>query len=170
MAAPIRESFRNNIVVFAWVVVAVFNLFAGIFVWLTLRDGAPPGWPPPLFGLVVGGYVLAGLAAAAQVFRMPRTRIDIDAGGNIVVSERRPWSLARRHYGLADVSDVAVEESTDSDGDPYFRTRVRFADGTEIVAQEGHARAESEAARRRFLVAIDRDPAMPPERAHPSAR
>jgi hypothetical protein len=109
---------------------------------------------------------LSHLAGGLYTIRMhPATTVELDrAGGAGTHHVRKPGERvgAITRFRLADVRDVGVVETKDSDGDPVFEVSMRLADGRELHLQghpnHGQAAAREQAAAIRRFVGL---PALP---------
>jgi hypothetical protein len=126
--------------------------------------------------LAVLAIGLSHLAGGLYTIRMhPATRVELDRmGGAGTHHVRKPGERvgAVTRFRLADVRDVGVLETKDSDGDPVFEVRMRLSDGRELHLQghpdHGRAAAREQAAAIRRFVGLpplpDLQPAAPDPR------
>jgi hypothetical protein len=107
------------------------------------------GWWERAAVLAIGASHLGGGLWTIRHHPESRTELDLASGTGIHHIRRlgqRAATITR--FRLADVRDVAVVESTDSDGDPVFMLRLRLSGGRELPLQ-GHPAAGQVQARER---------------------
>lgn len=91
-------------------------------------------------------------------------RVEVTDSGAVEITWRSPFAVERRRIEAADVPRAAIVYGKDSDGDPYFTSRVTLADGATVDLAEGHDEASIEAATARFnaVAGRHRGPSPPP--------
>lgn len=132
---------RNEVACFAWGLVGVWWTGLRVATWLVLRNGPPGGLSAAWSALLLGFFWLGGIGVARWAWRKPRIAAAVQPGGTVLVTQAFPLRRDRLRLAAADIAAVTVEETTDSDGDPYFRARLFLRDGRRFAAQEGHRRA-----------------------------
>jgi hypothetical protein len=143
-------TFRNDKPVFLWVFALVFLTFVALMTYVLVRDGAPPGYSPLFLTIVMGVFALAGLGLGYWVSGMRRLRVEVDPEGSLFVTWWSPFWKETRHVSAREVVGSEVVEERDSEGDPYFYSRVRLRDGVTLDLTESHSREACEEALRRF--------------------
>lgn len=141
---------RNDIAAFGWIFSAVFLLMCLLFTYILIRDGTsniqiypsdiPEYYPPWVMPLVLAAFWLAGIGLGNYVASNPCIAIEVQQDKSVVVVNRYPFRRVVRHIKDRDLSPAHVIESTDSDGDPYFRVIVGGPDGFTVCLAEGHDR------------------------------
>ena len=94
--------------------------------------------------LLLAAFGIGALAALVHANRRPAVTFDIGRNGDVVLTEATLLPRRSRRIRPEEVVDIAVSESEDQDGDPYFRAGVTFMDGGQSVIAEGHRRDEIE--------------------------
>ena len=151
-----QVTFTNRIALFFWVFALVFLAMTGLMTWLVLRDGIPAGNAPLFTYAVMAAFWLAGIALAALVAKRPCVTTGVAPDGSITVVRRYPLRSETKRYPRTMIVDSGVHESTDSDGDAYFRAVVTTRDGSEICLAEGGVRSVCDDALARFNQALGR--------------
>jgi hypothetical protein len=140
---------RNNAALFPWLLMAAWMLGLSLVTWVAFRDVLAGGpvtfrWMP----LILAVFWLAGIGFSILVLRLKRLRVTF-AGGRVEIIRRSPLRATRWEGSTRDVLDVRLDETTDSDGDPYFKCVLAIPGPERIVIAEGHDRATIEAVRDR---------------------
>ncbi len=145
---------RNCVAAFGWAFVCVFVSFVAAMTWIVVRDGAAPGWSPGATWAVVALFWLLAAGVTRYAASRPCVWLYVRAGRKLELRQR--WPLRSSHQALAtdDVAEIAVRETKDSDGDPYFECVLTPRDGLPIRIAEGHDRATCEAACARAHAAL----------------
>lgn len=155
---------RNNIAAFGWGLSAAFLLICTMFTYILIRDGSSnisiygpdtleiyPVWFMPM---VVAVFWLVGVGFAIYVARKPCTAIEVRHDKSVLVLTRYPLTKSVCNFSARDLSAAQVVESTDSDGDPYFRVAVTGPNGFSICIAEGHDLGRCASVCSEFNVAI----------------
>jgi len=150
---PSPTVFRNYKAVAAWIFMAVWMAGLGCFTYLAIRDGGMPGWGPHGTSVLLGLFWLFGIGGCAYCFGMPCIRLRVTTA-IVEAREGRPWHTETHRCAPADVTVLAVVETKDDEGDPYFRCDIELPGGKRVAVTESHARAEVEATRARLLKAL----------------
>ncbi len=116
-------------------------LIAVAVVWLR---GAPNEPARHSTWLILAAVGIGAVAALVHANRRPAVTFDIGRNGDVVLTEATLFRRRSRQNRSEEVVDIAVYESEDQDGDPYFRAVVTFMDGGQSVIAEGHCRYEIE--------------------------
>ncbi len=153
-AEPPPVVFRNNQVVG----VRVFMLL-----WLALLGWITYGLEhqhtfftvgTALSDLILGALWLFGVGGTAWAFFVqPRIAVTV-AAGSVLTREIWLWRVRERRYAAAEVFVPHVEESTDADGDSYFKCFLLLPNGRVLTVDEGNKRTEVEATRSRLLAEL----------------
>jgi hypothetical protein len=142
---------RNRTALFTWGLTAVYTTLVAMIPYLLWRDGLPPG---DSVGKVVTFVVLFVCGALVLVWLSCRsyttTVVKLDRD-RIRVTVRYPHKRVSAEIALTDAKPAVVRETTDSDGDPYFRTAltIGYPFGETITIAEG-SRVHCETVRDRF--------------------
>jgi hypothetical protein len=155
---------RNNIALFGWGMSTVFLVFCGLFTYLVFLDGAgniqinPPGntnvYPPWFVQLILGTFWLTGIGVAFYLLRKPCVHVAAQPDGTVIITRRYPFSKNRRTIPTSMLHAAKVQESTDSEGDPYFECLLTLTDGSIVTIAEGSVREQCDLACARFNSAI----------------
>lgn len=136
---------RNRLPLFGWVFMAGFLGFTAIFTYILGRDGPPASTPAPIMNLVLGGFWIVGIAVAGHFWSLPITRLTGAPDGSLRLVSRTPLRRRVEILPRATIAAIELAQDRDSDGDPYWRTEIRLADGSRRVIREGHDREAQEA-------------------------
>jgi hypothetical protein len=150
----IVTSFANRISLFTWGFAFCWIGMLLAFSWIFLRDGAPDGFPNEAMAAILAVFWLAGMGLAAHALNSPISWVTVDSRGDVALAWHYPHKRVRKAFPAALLGSPALIEDRDSDGDPYFRTRLTLPDGGFIDIAEGHDRDDCERARERFLKAV----------------
>lgn len=131
-------TFRNDAALFLWGFMAIWWAMLLTFTGIMLRDGPPDGMSWALAGAVLAAFWCGGAAGAAWAFSHARLRLEVAPDGCARLECARPFHRRSETLSPAMVAQVAVDETTDSDGDSYFLCKLRLADGREFAVAEGH--------------------------------
>ncbi|WP_237216504.1 hypothetical protein [Falsiroseomonas oryziterrae] len=145
---------RNDIALFAWWFMAIWWAMLLAAVWLVLRDGPPDGLSWWMTAGILAIFVAGGAAGAAWALRQRRVRAEVGADGLLRLGESLPFRRQRLVLPRDAAEAVEVEQTTDSDGDPYFRCWLVLRDGRRFAVQEGHRVQAIESDARRLRVAL----------------
>ncbi len=147
---------HNRAAMFPWAIVGLVAVGFVVAAWLWLHE------PPPQAGIewVPLGVVLAAVILVdglRRVLKRPLLTVTVLDGPVLEVIER--WPLGRRIHRIAAlrIRAIALHETSDGDGDPYWRARIALDDGRTFDAVEGHARYEVERAVRELRRALGLD-------------
>ena len=103
-----------------------------------LRSGPPASdkwWP-----LFLAGFWLAGLFGLYWSFQQETSVVRIKSNQSIHIERGKPF---RRQEFWTDRARVWIEDTKDSDGDPYFKLMMD-APGGVLPVREGHQREQLE--------------------------
>jgi hypothetical protein len=130
-----------------------FILGCAAMSWLVLNDGVPDGTSPALMGAINLVFWTAGLFAAHRFFAEPVTVLRCHAAG-ITVDSYWLWKRVRTRHAKHSVLEARIQESADSEGDPYFTALIVLNDGTTIPFAEGHSREHCQRAADSLMEAL----------------
>jgi|GEM_PF-1546350 len=128
---------RNTIAVWEWMICSAFLCGCAVMSWLLLNNRVPDENSLKLmlaFNLTLWA---AGMFAALRVFAKPVTVLRCHAEG-ITVDSYWPWKKARAYHPKDCILETRIQETKDSEGDPYFTVAVVLINGTSILLAEGH--------------------------------
>jgi hypothetical protein len=145
-----RAVFTNRIAWALWIFMGIWMTFLCLMTYVTLRDGPPRGYAPPTIWAVFFVFWLFGSAASAWAASVRTVRVEVTDSGALIVTWRSPFGVERRRVEAADVPPAEMIYGKDSDGDPYFTSRVTLPDGATIDLAESRDEASVEAATARF--------------------
>ena len=156
--------FRNRIAVVLWIFMAIWMTFLILMTYLVVRDGPPGGHSWATMSAILFLFWSVGLAVTAWAGTHRIVRVEVTDSGAVEIAWRAPFRVERRRIEAADVPLAAIVYGKDSDGDPYFTSRVTLADGATVDLAEGHDEASIEAATARFnaVAGRRRGPFPPP--------
>ncbi len=133
--------FHNRVAALLWGFAAVFRLFVGAMSFVLIFDGVPPGFREDMVAVIMFGFWVAGLAFAQYAANRPCVRVSINADASATIRWTYPFSRTERVVPFSEIVAVDLVDSHDSDGEPYFYSRVRLQDGITIDIAEGHRRS-----------------------------
>jgi hypothetical protein len=145
-----RATFSNRKAWAIWIFMGIWMTFLCLMTWVLLRDGPPPGYSAPTMWAILFVFWLFGTAVSAWASTIRTVRVDVTDAGAMLVTWRSPFGTERRRVEAADVPLAEVVYGKDSDGDPYFPSRVTLADGATLDLVESHDEASIDAATARF--------------------
>jgi hypothetical protein len=155
---------RNNIAMFGWSISTIFLVFCGFFTYILLRDGAgniqinPPCnttvYDPLFIQLLMGGFWLAGIGVAINMWDKPCVHVEVRPDGMVVITRRYPFRKDRRIIPSSMLHAAEVRKTTDSEGDTYFECLLTSTDGTTFTIAEGSVREQCDRTCERFKTAI----------------
>jgi hypothetical protein len=130
---------RNTIAIWGWLICFAFLSGCGVMSWFLLTQGIPEGLSPLLaIGVNVFFWIIGGFGSA-KMFSKPITSLHANTEG-IATESIWLWKRRRSRYDKSRVLDVKINETKDSESDPYFEAIIEFDDGTEFIVIEGHSR------------------------------
>jgi hypothetical protein len=121
--------------------------------WLLLNERVPNGTSPAFMGTFNLFLWGVGMFFANRVFAKPVTILHCHAEG-ITVDSYWLWKKSRAHHAKDSIRETRIQESEDSEGDPYFTASVVLKDGTKILFAEGHFRELCEQAANKLNEAL----------------
>lgn len=125
-----------------------------------------------LLAYLIGALMLGVGSAGIALLRMTWLRVDVRYGA-VIIGSSSLWSVHERRFATADIHQVVLEESVDSDGDSSFRVVLVLPEGRRAPLTEAYSpdfeRTSSiaSAARRRIL---PHAPDSPPPRGRVVSR
>jgi len=149
---------HNRAAMFPWTIVGLVANGFVVAACLWLHEPPPQAgieWVPP--GLLFAAVMLVD--GLRRVLSRPLLTVTVLDGPVLEVTER--WPLRRRVHRLvaARVRAVALHETTDGDGDPYWHARITLDDERHFDAIQGHGRYELEHAVRKLRRVLGLDAA-----------
>jgi hypothetical protein len=145
-----RALFRNRMAWAIWIFMAIWMTFLCLMTWVVFRDGPAGGYSWPTMWAILALFWLFGSAASVWASTIRVVRVEVTDSGALEVTWRWPFRVERRRVEAAEVPRAEMIYGSDSDGDPYFTSRVTLADGATIDLAESHDEASIEAATARF--------------------
>ncbi len=121
--------------------------------WLLLNERVPDGTSPVLMGAFNLALWAVGMFAAHRVFAKPVTILRCHANG-FTVDSYWLWKKAQAYHAKDCLRETRIQESEDSEGDPYFTAFVVLKNGTTILLAEGHFRELCEQAEKKLNTAL----------------
>jgi len=135
----------NRTAVFGWVFMLVWLGFLSLFTGLLARDGSFENLSAFWSWTIIAVFWLFGFGFSFHLFRLPITSLRIQLH-ELVVRRRWLWKLQEQRFTRNDRPTLKFEETTDSEGDPYFKLSLSLNDQQLFVVSEGHHRASVEQA------------------------
>jgi len=139
---------RNRVALFYRGFMIVWLGTLALATYAALRDAPPePGkwWP-----LILTGFWLVGLFGLYWSLQQETSVVRVPGPKSIHVRRGKAF---RRVDLWTDHARFWIEDTTDSDGDPYFKLWMDAPEG-QLTAREGHQRAELEAIKLKLERAI----------------
>jgi hypothetical protein len=130
---------RNTTAVWGWLICSAFIFGCAGMSWLLLNERVPEGTSAALMGAFNLAMWAVGMFAAQRVFAKPVTILRCHVEG-ITVDSYWLWKRVRTYYAKDCIRATRIQESADSEGDPYFTASVVLSNGTTILLAEGHFR------------------------------
>lgn len=132
-----RLEFRNNLAIAGWVFMAIWTGILCLFTYIFMRDGGFRQYDPAFEWATLGLFWLFGLGGCSYFFGTPRYRV-IVAGGQVTVREAWLMRKSTETFPLADLAAPELLREKDSEGDPYFRCRIKTPLGHPIIVSESN--------------------------------
>jgi hypothetical protein len=145
-----RATFRNRTAWAIWIFMAIWMTFLGLMTWVVFRDGPPTGYSWPTMWAILALFWTFGGAGTVWASTIRIVHVVVTDTGALDVTWRWPFRVERRRVEAADVPKAEMFYGRDSDGDPYFTSRVTLRDGATIDLAESHDEAAVEAATAQF--------------------
>jgi hypothetical protein len=151
--APTVE-IHNRIAIAGWVFMLAWLGLLALFTWLMVRDGPHPSQPAWLQQGVLAVFWLAGIPVAGHLFSVPVTRLSVDASGTAALVRRTLFGREVETWPPGTIAAIEVRAGRDDEGDPYWRTVLRGADGRERLIREGRLPEDQQALATRLRNAL----------------
>jgi hypothetical protein len=151
--APTFE-IHNRIAIAGWVFMLAWLGLLALFTWLMVRDGPHPSQPAWLQQGVLALFWLVGIPVAGHLFSLPMTRLSVDASGTAALVRRTPFGREVETWPPGTIAGIEVRAGKDDEGDPYWRTFLRGADGRERLIREGRLPEDQQAIAARLRAAL----------------
>jgi hypothetical protein len=151
-----RATFRNRKAWTIWIFMAIWMTFLCFMTWVVFRDGPPKGYAWPTILAILALFWFFGGAVTIWASTIRIVRVEVTDSGALDVTWRWPFWAEHRRVEAADVPAAEIIYGADSDGDPYFTSRVTLADGATIDLAESHDEASIEATTAQFNAAAGR--------------
>jgi hypothetical protein len=145
-----RATFSNRVAWAIWIFMGIWMLFLCLMTYVLLRDGPPQGYSAATVWSVVFAFWLFGTGASVWAAGIRTVHVEVTDSGALLVTWRSPLGAERRRIEAADVPAAEVVHGKDSDGDPYFTSRVTLPDGATIDLAEGRDETAVSEATARF--------------------
>ncbi len=144
--------FHNRRAAVGWVFMAIWLGMLTIITWLFLRDDGFHQFSRPVEAGIILMFWVFGIGGAAYLFSHPLIRL-VRRGDSLIVTER--WLLRRRDctVAIADLAPPRIDETVDSEGDPYFCCILDLPGGRAVAFSEHNRRAPAEEAILAFAAA-----------------
>jgi hypothetical protein len=146
--------FKNRMAMFVWGFSLVWLIMLTMFTWLLVRDGPPDGYSGELMWAVVGLFWVGGAGLTGFALSKACYQVSVAPKGGVTFTWQYPHRRIRKTYERSQLTKPIVVEDRDSDGDPYFYTRLELPDGSLADLAEGHDQHSCELASDRFEKAI----------------
>ena len=156
-------TFANRVAALYWGFAAIYIVMTALMTWMILRDGRVDGVSPTITLIILALFWLGSVPLLAFVTRQACETVSIGSDGMVSVTRRYLLRVDQVRHPRTRVSDAHVAETTDSDGDAYFRAEVRLPDGSAVCLAESQVREGVDAAAARFNAAIGRSNTQQPD-------
>jgi hypothetical protein len=123
---------------------ATFATGVAVITWAAFRDRDSLSGSGLLL-LVLTPFWLAGIAGCFWAVRQHTVRTELVGLDRLILVRSTPFRSTRLEVTRDMIGRLLVQETTDSDGDPYFRGVLTIAGIGDVNIVEGHNRAQVEA-------------------------
>jgi hypothetical protein len=131
---------HNRVAVFFW-------LFAIAYLWgllmmsyLLIRDGLPADQPVWFVAAMVPFFWAGGIGLALYAMNRHCLSIRVDETAQVTVTWLYPFKRRQERFAVSSVAPAQVQQTKDSDGDPYFECWFVTPAGVRVVVTESHTR------------------------------
>jgi hypothetical protein len=131
---------HNRVAVFFW-------LFAVAWLWglltmsyLLIRDGLPPDQPVWFVAAMVTLFWAGGVGLSLYAVNKHCLSVRVDGAVQVTVTWLYPFKRRQEQFAIASIMPAQVQETKDSDGDPYFECWFVTPAGVRVVIAESHGR------------------------------
>jgi hypothetical protein len=143
----------NQTAVFGWVFVGLWLSILAAFTELIVREGGFGQFAAPIeFGLLSIFWVF-GIAAARYVADKPIVLLEARMDGLRLI-QRRLWRVEATSIPYNPPPKIALVQTVDSEGDPYFELRLCDLAGAEHIIAESCDRERLERIDERLRAAL----------------
>ena len=143
---------RNRIPLFYRGFMLVFVAGVGVGTYLAIRDAPADGgewWSIP-----IAAFWLAGIGGLVWAMNQEIGVLRVAGRGDVHITRGRAFRRVEHRTGTVRLS---IEDTKDSEGDPYFKLWIE-APGGPLVVAEGHFREGLEALRQKIETAVSGQP------------
>ena len=148
---------RNTVAVWGWLICSGFLFGCAVMSWLILNEPIPGETSAVLMGIFNLILWAVGLFAAHKMFTKPVTVLRCHTDG-ISIDSYWLWKRVRNCYAKDCIRAMTIDESEDTEGNPYFTASIIFDNGIKISFAEAHLRAFCEQATCKLKQALNLEP------------
>jgi hypothetical protein len=155
---------KNRVAIFGWVFTAAFLIFCALITYILIRDGSsniqidPPSntdvYPHWFLPLIMLGFWIAGITVAMHMWHIPIVRVSVMQNASVLVELIYPLRKVKHQFAFAEIQPAIVIETTDSEGDVYYKCELKTNNGFLTTLSESSDRAQCELCCRQFNAAI----------------
>jgi hypothetical protein len=139
---------KNKTPLYARVFMLLFVGGVALITYVALRDGAPA--PQRLWPWIMAAFWASALFGLWWAMNQEVCQLTIKGPGSITVTRGKAF---RREEHWIDRARFWIEDTKDSDGDPYFKL-MTDAPGGKLTVKEGHSRTHLEGLQQRIETAV----------------
>ncbi|MCB0364459.1 MAG: hypothetical protein H6624_03625 [Bdellovibrionaceae bacterium] len=143
----------NRVPLFAQIFMALWMGLLALFTYVFYRDGGFPGQEPFAVSLLFVFWVF-GLGGCGWAFSQPLITVVVDSKG-VTIFRRHLWWVEARRASVQEVAVSDVIETTDSEGDPYFKCTIALQGDGPLVFVEAHDRQRVESRRLELITSLN---------------
>ena len=128
---------NNHINIFIWVFTVIWTIFACIFLYLYLKDYNTldniAKFAIPIVS--IGGiFTLIPFSMSKSIL----TIIFDNNSNQVLIKKIQPFKISNICFNYDNISQLEIEETKDSEGDPYFELNLIFKNSDFFTIKEGH--------------------------------
>lgn len=136
--------FANYKPAFGWFLTSCCLLMAAVISFIFYKDGPPAGFSPLSFRIMLFLFWSFVVGGATYAFNIPCVIIFFTPEARLRVVMQYPFSKQTNEVSPSSIKQVTIVETKDSDGDPYFLSRVNIDNGMRFDFYESHHRPDCE--------------------------
>jgi hypothetical protein len=137
-----RFTISNNIMIAMWLFTVILTAIGGVFYYLLLTQPLEQ----TLFNTLMSGFFLLMIPVAVVGLWVYSLKNYISAVSfdnkttRVIVKKQYLYKKELQVYTYKDIEGLIIEETKDSEGDPYFKLNIIFRDKEFIILKEAHTK------------------------------
>lgn len=157
---------KNKIAIFGWIFTTAFLVFCALITYILIRDGAsniqidPPTntnvYPHWFLPLIMLGFWIAGITVAMHMWHIPVIKVSVLQSARVLVEHIYPLRKVKHQFLFAEIQPAVVIETTDSEGDVYYKCEFKANSGFVTTLAESSDKEQCALCCRQFNAAIEK--------------